>query len=274
MNDSILSVLACPVCGSRMKQRDAGRVLYCDGVRSHCYDVARSGYVNLTRPGEGEGDLAEAVRARSLFLRAGYYQKLSDAIDEILSARNASLVVDAGCGEGYYTNRMAVSRDVLGVDLSRAGVDAAAKLAKQCGARAAFAVGSIFSLPVQSGTIDAVTNLFAPCAEEEFARVLKPNGCLILVGAGERHLLGLKERIYSDPYLNPGRADLPTHMRLLERSKLTYRICVEGNEDVKALFSMTPYYWRTSQADRAKLDDCDTLETDVDFDIFLYEKEE
>jgi 23S rRNA (guanine745-N1)-methyltransferase len=53
-------------------------------------------------------------------------------------------------------------------------------------------VASIFALPVQNASLDAVTNLFAPCAEEEFLRVLKPNGHLLLVGAGERHLMGLK----------------------------------------------------------------------------------
>jgi hypothetical protein len=35
---------------------------------------------------------------------------------------------------------------------------------------------------------------------------------------------------------------------------------------------MTPYYWRTSEADREKLDPLDELTTEVDFDIYLYRK--
>jgi len=161
---------------------------------------------------------------------------------------------------------------VLGVDLSRAGIDAAAKSAKHMGGGAAFVVGSLFKLPVSDRTVDIVTNLFAPCAESEFLRVLKPEGKLLLVGAGERHLFGLKELIYDNPYLNPGRADLPTHLQLLEQRRLTYTINVEGSEQIEALFSMTPYYWRTSDADRQKLKMVETLSTEVDFDIFLYGK--
>ena len=255
-------------------QSDAdGKGARCMGARVHCYDVARSGYLNLTSPGDGEGDLKDAIRSRTLFLSGGYYAPLSDEINRILEDRHVETVLDAGCGEGYYTNRMGTDRCVLGVDLSRAGADAAAKFAKQSGSGAAFAVGSIFKLPVLDESVDAVTNLFAPCSEAEFSRVLKVGGLLVLVGAGERHLLGLKEVLYDHPYLNPGRADLPTNMPLLERRRLTYTIEVRGNERVIALFSMTPYYWRTSEADREKLTALDTLKTEVDFDIYLYRKE-
>jgi 23S rRNA (guanine745-N1)-methyltransferase len=216
--------------------------------------------------------LKEAIRARKLFLSAGYYEPLSNQINAILQALNAKTVLDAGCGEGYYTNRMAIDRAVFGVDLSRAGIDAAAKQARQDGTKAAFAVGSIFSLPVLDESCDAVTNLFAPCCESEFARVLNKKGYLILVGAGERHLMGLKQVLYANPYLNPGRADLPTQMKEVERQRLTYSVTVEGEETIEALFSMTPYYWRTSEADHAKLKGVQRLTTELDFDIFIYQK--
>ncbi|MBQ8309790.1 MAG: methyltransferase domain-containing protein [Clostridia bacterium] len=272
MISNISYLLKCPVCGAAMQTDPDGRVCRCVGARVHCYDVSRSGYLNLTSPGDGAGDLKAAVKARTLFLSNGYYEPLSDEINGILKDLDAKTVLDAGCGEGYYTNRMGTERRVLGVDLSRAGIDAAAKSAKQSGSGAAFAVGSLFKLPVSDRTFDAITNLFAPCAEAEFLRVLKPTGKLLLVGAGERHLLGLKELIYDNPYLNPGRADLPTTMQLLEHRRLTYSINVKGREQIAALFSMTPYYWRTSNVDRHKLDAAETLETEVDFDIFLYGK--
>ena len=275
MKSTHFAMLRCPVCAAAMQADESGRSCRCTGVRTHSYDFARSGYLNLTRPGDGEGDLKDAIAARKLFLGAGYYEPLSNKINSILQKLGAKAVLDAGCGEGYFTNRMA-NEDcaVLGVDLSRAGVDAAAKQAKQNATNAAFAVGSIFSLPVMDATCDAVTNLFAPCCESEFSRVLKENGYLILVGAGERHLMGLKEVLYANPYLNPGRADLPTQMQEVERERLTYTVTVEGREVIDALFSMTPYYWRTSEADRAKLDAIESLTTELDFDIFIYQKGE
>ncbi len=273
MKQTICAMLRCPICASPMQADDTAKTCRCTGARVHCYDFSRSGYLNLTLPKDGEGDLKDAISARKLFLSAGYYAPLSNQINEILNTLKVDTVLDAGCGEGYYTNRMASDkRDVLGVDLSRAGIDAAAKCAKQSANGVAFAVGSIFSLPVGDATCDVVTNLFAPCCESEFDRVLKNGGHLILVGAGEQHLMGLKQVLYENPYLNPGRADLPTKMQLVDRQRLTYTVTVDGEAAIEALFSMTPYYWRTSQADHAKLQGMTTLKTTIDFDIFLYRK--
>lgn len=274
MNASIVSLLKCPICALHMQADEAGKSIRCRGERAHCYDVSRSGYLNLTLPKDGVGDSKEAVQARRLFLGGGYYEPLSDRINEMLDQLGAHAVLDAGCGEGYYTNRMQNGgREVLGIDLSRDGIDAAARFSKQNQTNVNFAVGSIFSLPVLDGSFDTLTNLFAPCAEQEFLRVLKPGGSLILVGAGERHLFGLKETVYTDPYLNPGRADLPAEMRQIDRQRLTYTVTVQGKEQIAALFSMTPYYWRTSQEDKQKLEGLDALTTEVDFDIFLFRKD-
>lgn len=274
MNQKVLQLLSCPVCRASMTESTDGRVCSCRGERTHCFDFAKSGHIHLGGPHAGDGDTKEAVLSRRSILDAGYYQPLSDAINATLDALGVGSVLDAGCGEGYYTNRMATDgRAVLGIDLSRAGVELAAKRAKQTGSGAAFAIASIFSLPVQPSSLDAVTNIFAPCAEEEFCRVLKPNGYLLLVGAGERHLMGLKELIYDNPYTNPGRADLPRSMTAIEQKRIRTTITVEGNERILALFSMTPYYWRTSREDRAKLEGVDTLTTEIDFDLFLYRKD-
>ncbi len=272
MNSEIIKYWHCPHCQSTLSCEEGGKSCYCAGERRHCFDFSKSGYLNLRGTHTGEGDNKDAVRARRSFLEAGYYQPLSDRINAMLDELGARSVLDAGCGEGYYTNRMATERDVLGVDLSKDGIDMAAKSAKAKGLSAAYAVASLFSLPIRSSGIDAVTNLFAPCAEEEFLRVLKDGGHLILVGAGERHLFGLKEILYENPYLNVGREDLPRSMELIRKETLTSTVTVEGREQIEALFSMTPYYWRTSPADKAKLEKTETLTTELVFDIFLFRK--
>ncbi len=273
MTTSVLELLRCPVCGAAGREEQEGRVFACLGERRHCFDFARSGYLNLCPAAKaGGGDSREAVRARSAFLEAGYYRPLSDAVNTLLHEVGAASVLDAGCGEGYYTNRMAPGRTAIGADLSRPGVDHAAKAAKQGGSGAAFVIAGLFALPVRDAGLDAVTSLFAPCAEQEFLRILRPGGYLILVGAGERHLFGLKQTLYEHPYLNPGREDLPEHMRLLRKTRLRDCITVRGNRMIEALFSMTPYYWRTSRAGRERLAELGLLETEIDFDIFLYRK--
>ena len=63
----------------------------------------------------------------------------------------------------------------------------------------------------------------------------------------------------------------PAYLRLYER--LRGEITVQGAEQIDALFSMTPYYWRTSETDRAKLNGLTSLATAYDFDILLYRKD-
>lgn len=274
MTTSAISLLRCPVCKQPGVLTADGRVFRCCGASPHSFDLSGSGYLNLSRSQKSGGDSAEAVRARSAFLEKGYYQPLADRLLSMLNPAGARVVIDAGCGEGYYTNRLAQSgRTLLGADLSKAAVNHAAKQAKRMGSDALFLVASLFDLPVADGCADAVVNLFAPCAEQEFLRVLKPGGILILAGAGKDHLMGLKQVLYSTPYQNPGRADLPRGMKLLSRERLFYRAEIRGREDIEALFSMTPYYFRTARKDREKLNALDVLETEIDFDLFCYRKE-
>lgn len=273
MNASVLTLLRCPVCRGELRYGDDGRSVFCTGEKKHCFDLSKSGYLNLAGPHGGEGDLKESVRSRKAFLDGGFYRPLTDAVLAKLDAMHAKTVLDAGCGEGYYTNCFAKDgRAVLGIDLSKCGIDVAAKRAKAQQTDAAFAVAGIFELPVADESMDAVVNLFAPCAEAEFSRVLRPGGALLVAGAGERHLWGLKEALYDTPYVNQARADLPVGLELLSRERLHYEFTVEGNEQLMALFSMTPYYWRTAEKDRQKLQRLERLTTEADFDLFLYKK--
>lgn len=277
IDQQLLLALRCPVCGSAVRH-DAARgagCLLCAGPRTHSFDMARSGYVHLAPRHSGGGDSREAVRARTAFLNEGYYGCAADALMGLLAQHvGRGLVADAGCGEGYYTNRIARegSYGVVGFDLSRDAVDAAARAAKREQNGAMYAVASVFELPLGDGTADAVVNIFAPCAEEEFCRVLKPEGVLILIGAGERHLLGLKRALYEQTYENAERADLPRNMRMIAQTTVSDTVTVKGREQIDHLFSMTPYYWRTSPNDRQKLERLDTLTTEISFDCRVYVK--
>lgn len=281
MNHSAFSLLRCPICRAAGTLSADGRVFRCLGEKPHSYDVARSGYLNLSRSQKSGGDSSDAVRARSAFLEKDYYRPLAVRVREILDEIKAETVIDAGCGEGYYTNRMAgEGRTVIGFDLSKSAIDHAAKQAKKAESTAKipkstvlFAVSSLFELPVADACADVVTNLFAPCAEAEFSRVLKSGGELIVVGAGENHLMGLKRVLYETPYPNPGRADLPRNLSLVSRERLTFEARICGQSDIRALFSMTPYYYRTPREGHEKLAALDALVTELDFDIYRYRKE-
>ena len=100
-------IFKCPVCGDVLTKN--GNTLKCE--KRHSYDISSSGYVNLAmqQSGKTHGDDTFMVMARRDFLSCGYYEPLRTAVCETVSGE---VVLDAGCGEGYYTNKIAESENV------------------------------------------------------------------------------------------------------------------------------------------------------------------
>lgn len=270
------NILHCPICGEPLKAE--GNSVMCFNERRHTFDFSSNGYLNLAPFRGNTGDSKEAVAARHKFLLTEAYHDIADGLNTIINkyiAQNG-FIIDAGCGEGYYTERIASngSYSVCGFDLSKYGCDVAAKSAKRNNIHNVFyAVANIYDLPVNDKTADCVFNVFAPCAFKEFGRVLKNGGYLIVIGAGENHLIDLKKLIYDNVYTNTERDDLPTEsdgFKQVERVKVSYRRVIEGNDNIKCLFSMTPYYWRTAEQDKRKLDAINNLETMIEAEIIVY----
>ena len=259
-----------------MTASDDGKSLFCYGTRRHCFDFSSKGYVNFAGSRGVTGDSKSAVGARTEFLNKGYYEPIANMLVDILKKyKPQGLVVDAGCGEGYYTQRIyAAGYQTLGLDLSKFGVHTTASRLKCNVNDSAFAcVSSIFEMPLRDGAADAVVSIFAPCAEGEIGRVLADDGIMVVVSAGKEHLMGLKKALYDNVYENDARADMPEGMTLLEQKELRYSVKITGNADILNLFSMTPYYFRTSVSDREKLLGFDMLETDIDIKFSVYKKE-
>ncbi|MGM9682912.1 MAG: methyltransferase domain-containing protein [Eubacteriales bacterium] len=277
-NSSIISALRCPCCRSEMTVSPDGKSLLCMGERRHCFDFSSKGYVNLAPNHGNGGDSREAISARTAFFDRGYYAPIAEAVTAVLEKHigrdSKALTVDAGCGEGYYAEAVAsAGLSVVGIDLSKYGAAHTAKRLKcHSDTNSLACVASLFDIPLVDGSARALMNIFAPCAEKEFSRVLGSGGILVLAAAGRDHLLGFKRALYSSAYLNNGRADKPIGMELVGQEKIRYDISLKQKTDIINLFSMTPYYWRTSESDRQKLGQLDSLETEVDVDLFVYQK--
>ena len=267
-------IMKCAVCGAPLEVTADQKSAVCLGTRRHCFDFSKDGYLSI--PSSKGGDSKEAVDARRSFLERGYYYPVAKAVADTVAkyVSDDATVIDAGCGEGYYTAMLAQKAvGVAGFDLSKFACALGAKSAKRNGSdNLLYTTASVFELPVKDGVADALVNIFAPCAEEEYKRVLKDGGYLFVVGAGKDHLMGLKRAIYDEVYENGQRADMPTSMTLVETVTAKHTVRVEGKADLEALFSMTPYYWRTSESDKAKLYRLDELETEIEFEINVYQK--
>lgn len=266
----------CPICGGLLFGVD--KSFKCE--MCHSYDVAKSGYINLLRPGKMNnakaGDSKEMISARTLFFSTGAYEPIRKKICDLVCDFAPKTIIDAGCGEGYYTLGLAErSSDahVIGFDMSKFGCEHGAKESKKCGiSNTSFVVSSIFEMPLEGECADVIVNMFAPVAHNEFRRVLCNGGHFIVVAAGVHHLEGLKRAIYDNVYLND--ADAPEYdgFELCQRENLKYDITLTSGESIWALFQMTPYYHRTSIANKEKLLSLDRIETTVEVDFFVYRK--
>ena len=270
----IENIMRCPVCSASLTVSEDGKSAFCTGARKHCFDFSKDGYLSF--PGNSGGDSKSAVDARRSFLQKGYYAPAAEAVANAVAKYldSDSSLIDAGCGEGYYTSMLSERVGMtVGFDLSKFACGAAAKLARREGkANLLYSTASVFELPVKDCSVDAVVNIFAPCAEEEYTRILKSGGYLFVVGAGRDHLMGLKRAIYDDVYENGERADLPLQLEHIEKIVSKHEIEVVGQDDIEALFSMTPYYWRTSEQDHERLTRVERLQTEIEFEINIYKK--
>ena len=106
----------------------------------------------------------------------------------------------------------------------------------------------------------------------EFLRILKPGGRLIVGASGKRHLMGMKRVLYDTPYENEENDLILEGFERIDRSTVFYEAEITGCERIRALFTMTPYYFRTSQADAERLYQIDTLKTEVETDFFVFRK--
>ena len=261
-------MLLCPKCGNKLIKEE--RVWRCQN--NHSYDIAKRGYVHLALHHKaGSGDDRDMVKARTRFLSHGYYEPLQAALAALMQHYQPSVVIDAGCGEGYYTNRLKQEADTLiGFDLSKHAVDEACKARSG----AVYAVASVFHMPLCDACADLVLSVFAPFQAEEFLRILKPGGLFLKVGPGAQHLMGLKQVLYDEPYENPTET-LQQKGFVLENTQMVEAdICIQDTNDIQALFHMTPYYWKTPKDAAQRLQRLDELKTKIQFQIEIYRKDE
>lgn len=264
--------LACPVCAKKLSLSD--KSLKCEN--GHCFDIAKEGYVNLLsgshKSAELIGDNKSMAKSRQDFLSKGYFDLLANYIAKQVKhlSRECPAVLDICCGEGYYSKKVLEEKRcaLYGFDISRSMIRLAAKRKLD----ASFFVANLSHIPLKSESIDFAFHLFAPFHESEFSRILKKDGVLLTAVPGENHLFELKESVYAKPYKNDEKLPETESLKLMSTQKLSGKIQLNNNGDIMSLFKMTPYYYRTSQKDKSKLDTLNELETTVEFVVGAYKR--
>jgi len=174
-------MLLCPVRDCHMALGRVERRVLCP--RGHSFDVARSGYLNLLQPQERRskrpGDTVGAVAARRRLHDRGVTAPLAHAVSDMMAARPSDIVLDAGCGDGFYLGTLAGQSgfDAHGVDISTPAVDAAAR--RYPGCEWIVANADRF-LPYADRSFSVVLSITARMNTGEFRRVLRDDGRLLV----------------------------------------------------------------------------------------------
>ena len=237
----LMPVLRCPRCQSAFELNGAS--LLCQN--RHCYDLSRRGYVNLAPSHDQATEKydAELFDSRRTVFEHGFYQPVLEAIAKWFSDEPA-IVLDAGCGEGYYARLLAEQFpqiQMLGLDISRDAITAAAREQS----RANWLVADLKRLPVADHCADLLLDVLTPADYAEFGRVLKKDGWLIKVVPGSDYLREVRKAVA--PWLRSG--DTYDNTRVLEHLKEHADIADETEvcitralspEESRAFLRMTP----------------------------------
>lgn len=275
----MMNGFVCPVCRAELERN--GSSFRCSA--GHSFDIAAKGYVNLLLSNmmnaKLPGDNKLMVNARAEFLGKGYYSHLSDAVRKAVWEHFAGgTLIDAGCGEGYYTENIYFmlkekNEDfrLLGIDISKFACAHAARRFKGDD-RCLIAAASIFHIPMADGAADTMVTMFAPFCREEIYRVIRTGGTLIMAIPAEEHLMSLKSAIYDEPYKNQVADYEIEGFEFIESRKVSRKIFIDNNKDIRSLFEMTPYYYKTSREGHERAAALNELETEAAFEVLIYKK--
>ena len=264
----------CPKCRKKLSRRDGCAV--CES--GHSYDRCKAGYYNLylSNKSSVHGDNKDMVLARRDFLSRDFYSPLASAVADAVLDNTARLpiVLDAGGGEGYYTDiveRALRLRDgdsrVHAFDISKDAVREAAKRNSDI----SHVVAGSYSMPIADGAVDVLINIFSPLALDETRRVLRSGGIFIMAIPDTDHLFELKAAIYDTPYKNTVNDTSLEGFSLVNDRELKY-VMPLCREALLSLFAMTPYAYRTSAQNRERVNSLSGLDVTAHFRVLVYEK--
>lgn len=270
------NLYACPICGKKIRFHAGSLVC----KKEHCFDISAKGYVNMlgaTRPLKGYDK--QFFKSRGEFFAKGYYAHILDAIikkvSEIKAAADGSepatqlVLVDAGCGEGYYSSALAgriEGLQIIAFDIAADAIVCAAKSKENV----AWTIADVTNIPVKDGICDILLDVFTPASYKEFGRILKKGGYILKVIPGSNHLKELRkaarEQLKNKDYSGDDVSDyFEQHYDILSQETLTNTMPID-QETLKTLTEMTPLLF---DVDVSRLDLSEISEITVEAQLII-----
>jgi len=257
------SPLRCPVCKASLLLES--QTYRC--ANNHSFDLAKQGYVNLLlshqRRSKNPGDDKAMIQARRRFFDSGAFDPVAKHIAEAVPS---GTVLDCGCGEGALSGGL--SGNIIGMDISKEAIRCAAKRYKDV---TWIVANGMRELPVADQSLDCILSVLAPRYTEEFARILKPDGRLILGVPGPNHLIELRSRLNANASGFEEKADeaaakCAPQFAESTRDSVSYKITLTQKQ-IADLIQMTPIFWNSSPEAKEEVQQLDELNITISFVI-------
>ena len=194
----LCTVRGCHLPLARMDE-EGGQRLVCP--RGHSFDVARSGYINLLQPQDRRskqpGDTPGAVAARRRLHDLGITGPLLEGFSELAQVSPRDIVLDAGCGDGFYLGSLARRSGCAGrgVDISIPAVEAAARRYPPGESACEWIVANADRfVPYADRAFSLVLSITGRMNAAEFRRVLRDDGRLLVALAAPDDMIELRSR--------------------------------------------------------------------------------
>ncbi|HXH55396.1 MAG TPA: hypothetical protein VNK03_06635 [Gammaproteobacteria bacterium] len=253
--------MACPIDLSPLQKNQSSYNCF----QLHNFDVAKNGYINLLpvnlKNSKHPGDSATMIKARTDFLETGLYDLILHRMYEkimsfILSNEAMHFnIIDAGCGEGYYTvgikNLLANSPSektfaLFGYDVSKEAILSASKRSKDI----TWAVATNKRIPICHQSCNIVISAFGFPIFQEFRRILEVGGMLLLVEPELQHLLELRKTLYpmiKDNKRGKDEETIKKYFSLEDKKRYEETYGGLSVQNVSDLIYMTPHGFRASK---------------------------
>lgn len=242
-------IFKCPVCGGKMAMENHSS-LVCDN--SHCFDLSKTGYLNLLASRGSVLYSKELFEARRQVCLNGFYDPLIEELGKIalnhcdsIGIKNPA-ILDAGCGEGSHLSGLsgrlsgALKCSMFGTDIAKEGIKTASKNDEDI----LWIVADSAKLPFENSSFHVILNILAPANYQEFERLLAPDGIIVKVAPGKSYLEELRLLIFkSNSYSSDRVVDLFSNkLEIISKQSLKYRFAVD-KAVLPQLLKMTPLTW-------------------------------
>ena len=263
------TAFACPICRENLTLVETS--LKCDN--RHSFDLAKFGYVNLAPQIKQSANYdKENFQNRQQILEAGFYQAILEGISDLLATKpSAKIVLDIGCGEGFYSRKLQEvhpEKTFYAFDISKDSIQIAAKSEPNWAVN--WFVGDLARLPIKDASMDILLDIFSPANYGEFRRVLSKDGILIKVIPTENHLKEIRQMVQDQltkkDYSNQ---DIKEHFQehfSIQSSQIVSLTKPITTEQRQALLSMTPLLFHVNQS---KIDWSQLTEITIEAEILV-----